>query len=73
LKFHVVYYIQKKGRRFLQNSNYLAIILGLLYSMVGVTLKVLSYNIGVIFLYALMLISILVIVATVQKMRKGEQ
>ena len=56
-----------------KNNKYLAIILGLLYSMVGVTLKVLSYNIGAIFIYALMLISILVIVATVQKMRKGEQ
>lgn len=52
-------------------NKYLAIILGLLYSMVGVTLKVLSYDIGVIFLYALMLISILVIVATLKKCEGG--
>ena len=56
-----------------KSNKYIAIILGLLYSMVRVTLKVLSYDIGVIFLCTLMLISILVIVATVQKMRKGEQ
>lgn len=52
-------------------NRYLSIILGLLYGAIGVTSKVLSYNIGVLFLYTLVLISLLVIVATFQKLRKG--
>jgi len=53
-------------------NKYLSIILGLLYGAIGVMSKVLSYNIGVLFLYTLVLISLLVIVATFQKIRKGE-
>ena len=53
-----------------KKNKYLSIILGLLYGAIGVMSKVLSYNIGVIFLYTLMLISLLVIVATFQKLRK---
>lgn len=51
----------------------LAVTLGLLYGAVGVVLKVFAYNIGVIFLYTLVLISLLVIVATLQKIREGEE
>ena len=54
-------------------NKYLSIILGLLYGAIGVMSKVLSYNIGVLFLYTLVLISLLVIVATFQKLRKGER
>lgn len=53
-------------------NKYLSIILGLLYGAIGVMSKVLSYNIGVLFLYTLVLISLLVIVATFQKLRKEE-
>lgn len=55
-----------------KKNKYLSIILGLLYGAIGVMSKVLSYNIGVLFLYTLVLISLLVIVATFQKLRKGE-
>ena len=55
-----------------KKNKYLSIILGLLYGAIGVMSKVLSYNIGVLFLYTLVLISLLVIVATFQKIRKGE-
>lgn len=48
-----------------------AIILGTLYGCIGVLSKVLSYDIGVIFLYTLVLIAILVIAAMI-KNRKGE-
>ena len=53
-------------------NKYLSIILGLLYGAIGVMSKVLSYNIGVLFLYTLVLISLLVIVATFQKLRKDK-
>ena len=55
-----------------KKNKCLSIILGLLYGAIGVMSKVLSYNIGVLFLYTLVLISLLVIVATFQKLRKGE-
>lgn len=51
-----------------KRSKYLSIILGLLYGAIGVISKVLSYSIGVLFLYTLVLISLLVIVATFQKL-----
>ncbi len=51
-------------------NKYLSVILGLLYGIVGVIFKVLLYNIGVIILYTLLLISFLVIVATFQNIGK---
>ena len=56
-----------------RKNKYMAVILGLLYSFAGVIAKVLSYTTGVIFLYTLMLISFLVIVATIKKIRKEGQ
>ena len=56
-----------------KRNRRLAVILGLLYGAVGVVFKVLSYSIGVIFIYTLVLISLLIIVATLQKIRKGEE
>jgi len=44
----------------------LAVTLGLFYSFIGVISKVFSYNIGVIFIFTSVLVSILVIVATIQ-------
>lgn len=55
-----------------KKSKFMSIILGLLYGAIGVISKVLSYDIGVIFLYTLVLISLLIIVATFKKMRKEE-
>lgn len=55
-----------------KKNNHLAVILGLFYGVIGVILKVLSYSIGVIFIYTLVLISLLIIVAKLQKIRKEE-
>lgn len=56
-----------------KKNNHLAVILGLLYGIIGVILKVLSYSIGVIFIYTLILISLLIIVAKLQKIIKEEK
>lgn len=56
-----------------RKNGCLAVILGFLYGAIGVILKVLSYSIGVIFIYTLVLISLLIIVATLQKIRKGKK
>jgi len=42
----------------------------LLYGSIGVISQVLSYDVGVMFLYTLVLISLLVIVATFQRIRR---
>lgn len=56
--------IQKK------RNKKLSVMLGLLYGSIGVISQVLSYDVGVIFLYTLVLISLLVIVATFQRIRR---
>lgn len=48
----------------------MSIILGTVYGVIGLGSKVLSYDIGVIFLYTLTLISFLVIAAIFQDLRK---
>ncbi len=51
-------------------NKILSIILGTFYGVIGIVSKVLSYDIGVIFLYTLTLISLLVIAAILQDLRK---
>jgi len=51
----------------------LAVILGVLYGITGVLSKVLLFNTGLIYLYTMMLISVLVLVATIYNRRKEEK
>lgn len=53
-------------------NKIMPVILGLLYGITGVILKVLSYDIGAILLYTLILISLLVIAAALKRER-GER
>lgn len=62
---------KKLTRQGMKRHKITAIILCVLFGMCSVILKVLSYSVGVIISYTLALITILVIVATLQKLREG--